>query len=71
MDRSCSTAAGSTLRGVRLIWGDHSFVMTLANTGSGVLAMKVPANGRLSLAGSDFQLTLVGLDLGGLAGANG
>jgi len=45
--------------------------MTLANTGSGVLAMKVPANGRLSLAGSDFQLTLVGLDLGGLAGANG
>jgi hypothetical protein len=42
--------------------------MTLANTGSGVLAMKVPANGQLSLAGSDFQLTLVVVDQGGLAG---
>jgi hypothetical protein len=33
--------------------------------------MKVPANGGLSLAGSDFQLTLVVVDLGGLAGADG
>ena len=30
--------------------------------------MKVPANGELSLAGSDFQLTLVVVDQGGLAG---
>jgi hypothetical protein len=45
--------------------------MTLADTGSGVSAMKVPANGRLSLAGSDFHLTLVVVDLGGLAGSDG
>ena len=42
--------------------------MTLANTGRSVLVMKVPANGELSLAGSDFQLTLVVVDQGGLAG---